>query len=318
MHSTPPRTSNMSDLAALRRSPTAEIESDDAPPAFWLRAADGAASFLFVLCSWFFAPTILPTNHRPTPGQLVALPDPPSGVPRSIFVKDPTHNEHFLSDDDSTVPGCLLQVLLVGQLVLIVAFAHFVRREAHIALPMYCWAVGLTELLTELLKNYVGRLRPQLYEACGWDEANHTCTWDPARMPDPALVPDEEHHSFPSGHSSLTTCAGLMLTMYALGVLPAVQPRHRLGQQCVGRLLTPLALMPTALAMFVAASRVRDNWHFPSDVIAGIVLGGACSVVVYQRYLAVPSARPGYRKVDVTPEGSGAQAEEEGYYCRLA
>lgn len=295
----------------------AELTSDDAraaATASLLQAVDGAAALLFLICSWEWAASLLPTNHRPTPGQLVSLPDPPPGRLGSIFVKDPTHNERFVSDADCTVPGWLLQALLAGQLVLLVAFSHFVRREAHIALPMYCWAVGLTELVTELLKNYVGRHRPQYYEACGWDDETHSCTWDPALMPDPTLPADEESHSFPSGHSSLTMSAGLMLTLYALGVLPAIQPRHRLGQQYMIRLLTPLALLPTALAIFVAASRVRDNWHFPSDVITGVVLGGTCSVMVYQRYLVMPSARPGYAKVNVKPEGSDAEAN---YYCRL-
>tara|TARA_B110001452_G_scaffold193155_1_gene163122 strand:- start:223 stop:1149 length:927 start_codon:yes stop_codon:yes gene_type:complete len=308
----------MSGLAALRRSPTAELTADDAPPPpAWLHAADGAAALVFAVCSWYFAGSILPTNHRPTPGQLVALPDPPPGRLGSVFVKDPTHNQPFLADVDATVPGWLLQDLLIGQLVLLVAFAHLVRREALVVLPMYCWAVGLTELVTELIKNYVGRLRPQYYEACGWDDATHTCTWDPARMPDPALPMDEESHSFPSGHSSLTMSAGLTLTLYALGVLPTARPRHRLGQLCAMRLLTPLALLPTALAISVAASRVRDNWHFPSDVITGAVLGGTCSVAVYRRYLVMPSARPGYAKVK--PDGSDAEAEEaERPYCRLS
>ena len=59
------------------------------------------------------------------------------------------------------------------------------------------------------------------------------------------------------------TCAGLLLTLYAL--------------RLQGRVPAPLTLAPTALAFAVAASRVRDNWHFPSDVVAGILLGGACA-----------------------------------------
>ena len=45
------------------------------------------------------------------------------------------------------------------------------------------------------------------------------CVWD-----DPAYQPAAARHSFPSGHSSLTISAGLLVTLYALGVLPAMQP----------------------------------------------------------------------------------------------
>jgi membrane-associated phospholipid phosphatase len=34
-----------------------------------------------------------------------------------------------------------------------------------------------------------------------------------------------------------------------------------------------LCLLPLALALFIASSRVVDNKHFPADVVAGSVLG---------------------------------------------
>mmetsp|Transcript_8216 Transcript_8216/g.10740 ORF Transcript_8216/g.10740 Transcript_8216/m.10740 type:complete len:405 (-) Transcript_8216:11-1225(-) len=43
------------------------------------------------------------------------------------------------------------------------------------------------------------------------------------------------------------------------------------------RLISILALLPMALALFIAASRVHDNKHFPADVVGGAVLGAAIS-----------------------------------------
>lgn len=40
-----------------------------------------------------------------------------------------------------------------------------------------------------------------------------------------------------------------------------------------------LALIPLALASFIAASRSVDNMHFPADIVGGSVLGA--SVAIY-------------------------------------
>jgi membrane-associated phospholipid phosphatase len=40
-------------------------------------------------------------------------------------------------------------------------------------------------------------------------------------------------------------------------------------------------LLPMGLALFIAASRVVDNKHFPADVVGGSLLGAAISYYVY-------------------------------------
>ena len=54
--------------------------------------------------------------------------------------------------------------------------------------------MACTVALTDLMKNYIGYLRPFIYGACGFDPVTRKCTHPAA----------DAHKSFPSGHSSLS------------------------------------------------------------------------------------------------------------------
>ena len=41
----------------------------------------------------------------------------------------------------------------------------------------------------------------------------------------------------------------------------------------LARVWSLLALVPLLVAVWIAASRVRDNKHFPADVLAGALIG---------------------------------------------
>jgi len=191
------------------------------------RTMDCAAAVLFALGSWFLTRKLLPTHMRQYPGTNVTLPE--GGA--QIFVRDPQHLLAFVPDAQSSVGAVALRNLVVAHVVLLGVLAHWSRREGPVAVACICWAIGLTEVVTNSTKSYVGRLRPQFYTSCGWDEQAGVCTWDPVRMPDPKFVPLDSRHSFPSEHSSLAMSAGLLLTLYALRLLrthggsaPRLQP----------------------------------------------------------------------------------------------
>ena len=44
------------------------------------------------------------------------------------------------------------------------------------------------------------------------------------------------------------------------------------------RVLSFLCLLPMFLAVFIAASRVRDNYHHPADIVGGSIVGAAAAV----------------------------------------
>jgi hypothetical protein len=129
-----------------------------------------------------------------------------------------------------------------------------------------------------MIKHYVGRLRPIFFAKCEFS-FTEDCT-------------GSQYHylreSFPSGHSSNAMCAMLFVTLYLLGkVGPASSPIYTrllpqpFGSIRFGPFLKWLATVPVWLAVAVAASRVHDNWHHPSDVIAGCVLGAGVAAFWY-------------------------------------
>lgn len=102
-------------------------------------------------------------------------------------------------------------------------------------------ALGVTFVVTLLLQLVVGRARPEGIRT---------------------LIAVPAFASFPSGHASLLAATAAVLLSAAW------------------RRLWLWAVLP-ALALLVALSRVYVGHHYPSDVLAGLVLGGGLGVGVH-------------------------------------
>lgn len=110
---------------------------------------------------------------------------------------------------------------------------------------------------------------------------------------------EESRLSFPSGHSSLGFYSMVFLIFFIqhtwkcsrLGLMP------RLVQLCL-----------FILAVFIALSRIVDNKHHPTDVLAGTTLGVLAALLTF-RYLTDLLKRNNYRVVHCFPpmiSGSGS------------
>lgn len=166
-----------------------------------------------------------------------------------------------------------------------------------------CTGVGLSEGITQLCKLFIQRRRPNFYQLCGWDDASRTCTASLDRI-------HEAHFSFPSGHSSLSAssmtvvmwiCGAMVLGTTALSTVTTnaatassvASARRGTRRPTIGSLFRPSALerlqfqmlavvvLPMSWTIFVGASRIRDYWHHPSDVVAGLLLGFVCGTIAY-------------------------------------
>ena len=124
--------------------------------------------------------------------------------------------------------------------------------------------VVLQAVLVWALKAVIGRTRP----------------WIALGLPAPIGSPHD--CSFPSGHAAGAFCVAMFLAV-ALPVAWRETPAR-------ARVVTVCAFVYAAL---VASSRVYLGAHFPSDVVAGALLGGAVGVVaagVYARRRAESGA----------------------------
>ncbi len=128
-------------------------------------------------------------------------------------------------------------------------------------------AVSAAGILDQIVKHLVCRARPSLPEA-GRFFGKFPC-----------LFESYAYTSFPSGHATTAFAAAAFLALW--------RPRW-----------APPAL---ALAVLVAVSRVYLGAHFPSDVVAGAILGTGSALFVWR-----------WVERGVVLEGGGAGARDRG------
>jgi diacylglycerol diphosphate phosphatase/phosphatidate phosphatase len=132
----------------------------------------------------------------------------------------------------------------------------------------FAMAIGLSEGTTVLLKLWIQRPRPNFYSLCGFDKSLLKCTADLHHL-------REANFSFPSGHSSLSCCGMTFLVWYLLG-------NNQNTKRPMVHALN--AILPWGWTIFVAASRIADSWHHPSDVLAGLALGFVICTIAYHTW----------------------------------
>ena len=181
-----------------------------------------------------------------------------------------------------TVP---LTILLMHK-----GFVGCARMEFHASLLSLFGAIFATGAATNTLKVSVARPRPNFVARC-WP--NGAAPVFDARgiavcAPD-AVNPLEGRKSFPSGHTSWTAAGCGWAAWWLSGKLRVWDP------DAAGHpwRLTVSAL-PIVVTVFVGVSRLQDNWHHPTDVMAGGVLGGGLSYLFYrQAFPCFAGARAG-------------------------
>jgi membrane-associated phospholipid phosphatase len=266
-------------------------------------------AILWVVC-FFVIPILFPlSNKRTIPFQYLLNSDE--------YVRDFSKNETFHGE---TVPNLWLWIIslfipITIQLCMVIWLnihsQHHWEIDLHNTLCVYLVAIALTHGTTTLIKNYVGYLRPIFFSLCQPDDTYSQCT---------SGSDEGMYKSFPSGHASTSFCGLTILTCYihnrwGMGAyrLELDQPvlisrasnanqsslleagavtvasesselrssSNQLPSIYKFRLISILALLPCGMAMFIAASRVHDNKHFPADVVGGSVLGSSIAIFIH-------------------------------------
>ena len=109
-------------------------------------------------------------------------------------------------------------------------------------------AIGISELVTQTFKFYVGRLRPNFYAMCGFDKETLECkNGEEMEM--------EARMSFPSGHSSLSFCGLVCVVLFFLGRV-GLERNKSVVASGRGKILTVLSFTPLLLSFWCATSRL--------------------------------------------------------------
>ncbi|RLM98406.1 hypothetical protein C2845_PM06G01270 [Panicum miliaceum] len=216
----------------------------------------------------------------------------------------------------NTVPVWAVPIYaVIGPIIIIVAI-YMKRRNVYdmhhailgefstVASACLLFSVLITGVLTDAIKDGVGRPRPNFFWRCfpdGVPKFNNITTQVICHG-DPAVI-KEGHKSFPSGHSSWSFAGLGFLSWYLAGKIKAFDRRGHVAKLCI-------VLLPLLLAAMVAVSRVSDYWHHWQDVFAGGILGLVVASFCYLQFFPPPSGDPGfwphaYFEHILNPEGEG-------------
>ncbi|KAI9216547.1 phosphatidic acid phosphatase type 2/haloperoxidase [Blastocladiella britannica] len=146
-------------------------------------------------------------------------------------------------------------------------------------------------LAAEVLKNVVGRLRPDFLARC--NAVIDPFTKLPACTGDPHTVM-LGRQSFPSSHSVEALAGWGFLVLFLSGTLSS---RSR-SNPWVVCLLMSLGVLP----LVVSISRITDNRHHTEDVLGGGLIGLAAAVFWYRVYFVPPKSH--LVRPDTLPRGA--------------
>lgn len=260
------------------------------------------------------------------------------GIPILVikYAVKPTQLGFYCSDrslhypyHSSTVPTSLNLALSYGVPIVLVVARHATRRlqgqtstraavrQGYTDLIIFLFGVFTVQMVSGLCKVTAGRLRPHFMSVCQpnltdsscgrWERpqyvTNFTCSGNLQLFPEPAEREQrlaEARLSFLSGHASLSWYGGV----FSAGYIQTSATRHR-NVSCLPLVLVQVAV--TLYAMLVSISRVTDNKHHPSDVLAGALLGVSLALMSLYR-VRVSECRREYTSVHSSQ--SAATTEE--------
>ncbi|KAM4063214.1 PAP2 superfamily protein [Hirsutella rhossiliensis] len=206
----------------------------------------------------------------------------------------PFHRMFFINDLNISYPHAVherVSVPMVFVYAFVVPLAVFLaygliyrppaaKHEA--TLLSFAISAVLTGFLTDIVKNAVGRPRPDLLDRCrpaSDTKPNQLVTIDVCTAPDGHALHDG-WRSFPSGHSSFAFAGLGFLSLFLAGQLHLF--RYAAGGRDLSRAL--LCLLPLIGAALIAISRCEDYRHDVYDVCVGSALGMAVAYWSYRRH----------------------------------
>ncbi|RRT61539.1 hypothetical protein B296_00006346 [Ensete ventricosum] len=191
----------------------------------------------------------------------------------------------------NTVPFWAVPMIGIVLPFVIFLAIYYSRRDVydlHHAILGLLFSVLITGVITDAIKDGVGRPRPDFFWRCfpdGKEDYDNVTT--NVRCHGEHGVIKEGHKSFPSGHSSWSFAGLGFLSWYLAGKIKAFDRRGHVAKLCI-------VFLPLLAASLVAISRVDDYWHHWQDVFAGGFLGLVVASFCYLQFFPPPYAANGW------------------------
>lgn len=220
-------------------------------------------------------------------------------VGTAVFERTLTPNHQYIPQEyiwnisypvkDNTVPSWSVPLIaLVGPFACFLGY-YLLYKESWKNLLRETFAlvnaVFITTFITSVMKNVVGRPRPDFMGRCFPDGDEK---WEDDLGYGYALCTttnesdlDDVWRSFPSGHSSWSFAGLGFLSLWLLGRTRPYDGRREPWKIC-------LILIPYFFATLIGLSRIIDYRHFWTDVFGGALLGTGVAIFVYSVFYRSP------------------------------
>ncbi|XP_073284516.1 lipid phosphate phosphatase 2-like [Primulina huaijiensis] len=191
---------------------------------------------------------------------------------------------------DDTVPVWAVPLYSV-LLPFAIFILYYIRRrdvyDLHNAILGILFAVLITGVLTDAIKNAVGRPRPDFFWRCFPDGNSKYDQWGDVVCHGKDSDLKEGHKSFPSGHTSWSFAGLGFLSLYLSGKIKCFDQRGHVAKLCI-------FFLPILAACLVGISRVDDYKHHWQDVFAGGLLGLVAATFCYLQFFPPPYHTQGW------------------------
>ncbi|XP_043695251.1 lipid phosphate phosphatase 2-like isoform X2 [Telopea speciosissima] len=181
--------------------------------------------------------------------------------------------------------------LYAGVLPIAIFLVFYLRRkdvyDLHHGILGLLFTILLTAVLTDAIKDAVGRPRPDFFWRCFPDGKELYDNLGNVICHGKASDIREGHKSFPSGHTSWSFAGLGFLSLYLSGKLKAFDRKGHVAKLCI-------VFLPLLAASLVAISRVDDYWHHWQDVFAGGLLGFVVATFCYLQFFPPPYHTDGW------------------------
>ncbi|XP_067654955.1 phospholipid phosphatase 1-like [Haliotis asinina] len=168
----------------------------------------------------------------------------------------------------------------------------FSLKSIYRQVLMFLFGFGVAHLLVDVGKFYVGRLRPHFFDVCRPDWSQIDCSvgyvTDYTCLGTHKTRLRKMRLSFPSAHASCLCYGAVFFIVY----IQSRNLKRHLG-------LMPATLLQAAavcLALYTCISRITDNKHHVTDIIAGSCIGSAVGYWMASLLHDVPEPLPDKKK----------------------
>ncbi|XP_038990923.1 putative lipid phosphate phosphatase 3, chloroplastic isoform X2 [Hibiscus syriacus] len=175
-----------------------------------------------------------------------------------------------------------MYAILLPMLIFVIVYIR--RRDVydlHHAVLGLLFSVLVTAVITESIKNAVGRPRPDFFWRCFPDGKMHMINGEMSSVMAIKMSLRKGIKAF-QVDTPLGPFAGLgFLSLYLSGKIKVFDRRGHVAKLCV-------VFLPLLVASLVGISRVDDYWHHWQDVFAGGLLGLVVSTFCYLQFFPPP------------------------------